>query len=104
MEKYDHIIVNLTQTKHEVTKYGIRNKRITIIPMGIDERFLVEHKSRSSTKKFKIGYIGGLSYKKNIEFALKASLYLNTKYFEFDLYGAGNLYWNTLYKKYQKII
>jgi glycosyltransferase involved in cell wall biosynthesis len=85
----DFIIANSTQTAEELQQLGFKSKKISVINLGIDERFTkLAPFPRKSTNKFIIGYLGAFGPNKNIDFILKlAKLIKKDKNVEFRVYG-----------------
>ncbi|MCL4365191.1 MAG: glycosyltransferase [Candidatus Marsarchaeota archaeon] len=82
----DYISVNSTQTRHEAIKLGYPKDRIFIVPHGVDERFLSKVKGKDH-KGLRVGYIGALNKRKNIQFAIDAFKRLKQKDAEFEIWG-----------------
>ncbi|MEM3504091.1 MAG: glycosyltransferase [Nitrososphaeria archaeon] len=98
----DYIIVNSSQTKTDVIKYGIDTNKVFITNMGVDERFLSKIALQEKRHTFTIGYVGGINYKKNIEFALKASMHIQDSNIKFSIWGERTIYAALIAKKYRK--
>ncbi len=86
----DCLIVSSTQTRDEAIKLGY-NKKIYVINLGIDKRFLSPILSKESKKindKFIVGYVGRMALYKNVDFAIRAIKAIDNKDIELRLYGS----------------
>ena len=82
----DYISVNSTQTRHEAIRLGYPKDRIFIVPHGVDERFLSKVKQKDHNG-FRVGYIGSLTKRKNIQFAIGAFKNMGQKDAELEIWG-----------------
>ena len=101
LNRSDHIIANSSQTKHDIRKdLNIDNKKISVVNLGIDERYLKSDipKRNWYKKDFKVGYLGILTSNKNIIFALKAFKLIESNYISMDIWGKP-IFSNRYYKK-----
>lgn len=85
--KSDFIIVNSSQTKKEVIKFGYDPKRIFVVNLGVEKTYLKPPILRNPEATFKVGYLGGLGYKKNISFAIKAFRKIKTREIKLEIWG-----------------
>ncbi len=85
----DHVITTSTLVRDEVVKLGFDRDRISIVNVGIDNRFIIEPKSRK-TGKFTVGYLGGHIPRKNVGFAINAFRKIKDPDLEFKIYGKGS--------------
>lgn len=90
----DRIIAVSSQTKEELVTYlGFPEEKISVINLGVDERFgpLNEEKSK---EEYVIGYLGDLNRRKRIDYLIRAFENLKTMYPELKvklyIYGRGN--------------
>ena len=83
----DYIICNSINTMKEVIAYGFPKERVFLTELGVDYRFLHTKLSKKSRKNFRVGFIGTLSPKKNVPFAINAFKKINDKNMEFELWG-----------------
>ncbi len=81
----DYFIASSVQTRDEAIKLGIEKDKISVINLGVDDKFLVKTK-REAQHKFNIGYIGAITYRKNTEMIIKAAKYLHTN-IPINIYG-----------------
>jgi glycosyltransferase involved in cell wall biosynthesis len=101
--KSDYIIVNSTQTKNEAMSLGFKNSNIFITNFGIDERFLEPKKNKIKRRSsFKIGYVGLIGENKNVEFAITAMNFLDTRHYVFEIYGKPEYKYNKILSFGQK--
>ena len=83
----DFIIANSTQTKNEAVKLGFDKKKIFVVSLGIDKRFMQPIKEKKKRDKFVVGYIGAMRKRKNLEFGIKAANMIKNKDIIFDIWG-----------------
>ncbi len=95
-----YLIANSTQTKEEVLAFGIKNKKIKVINLGLDRRFIKSVKSSKHNNFFGVGYIGGLVYRKNIDFAIKAIKEIKEDKIILNIYGNLTRYARMLQENY----
>jgi len=89
--KSDFVFCNSTKTRNEVAKMGFDKRRMFVIPLGIDNRFIkTPIPKRREREIFKVGYIGSLAYPKNVQFAIKAFKMLEDTDAVFEIYGSAN--------------
>lgn len=84
----DYLVANSTQTRDEAVKLGFDRRKIFVANHGIDERFL--HglgKKMPNSKRFRVGYIGTLSFAKNLPFAIRAFMRIRDAGASFEIYG-----------------
>ncbi len=94
------LIANSSQTKNEARELGYK-KRIYTINLGLDARFMSEL-TQQNRNKFKVGYIGGLNYRKNIQLVLKAWKLLNNKHnMELEIWGNRTVESNIMFEHYK---
>ena len=94
-DKYHHFIAISSTTRDSAIKHGFDPRKITLINLGIDERFS-SHKDRFPSTKT-VGYVGSFSLNKNLLFALKSFEKIKDKNIEFKIWGKGhsfNIYKN----------
>ena len=86
----DYILCNSTQTYKTLKERFPWVNDISIVQYGIDDRILNEKKHSKVSKEFIIGYLGALSYHKNVIFILEtAKLLRDNKKYKFVIYGTG---------------
>ncbi len=83
----DFICASSTQTRDEAISLGYDRKRIFVVSLGVDKRFIDTPVKRKKNKIFKIGYIGTLASTKNVEFAIKAFNKLDRSDAVFEIWG-----------------
>ena len=83
----DFIIANSTQTKNEAVKLGFDKKKIFVVSLGIDKRFMQPIKEKKKRDEFVVGYIGAMRKRKNLEFGIKAANMIKNKNIIFDIWG-----------------
>lgn len=92
-KRADAVIAISTKTRAELISSGFDKKKISVIGMGIDERFLVDQakdpsgKKCSAQKDFLIGYVGSFGRNKNLSFAINAFKKLDKKRVTFEIWG-----------------
>ena len=86
----DYIIAISNQTKNEIINLGYDKKRIFVINLGLDERFLKGKKVKTVNKKFVIGYLGSFEQNKNVLSLTKVANRLDKNEFMFNIYGKGS--------------
>ncbi len=66
----DAVIANSQKTKEElVSELGVEEGKITVTPLGVDEKF---KQQKSSHETFTVGYLGGFAGHKDVPFLLEA--------------------------------
>jgi glycosyltransferase involved in cell wall biosynthesis len=70
LHQSDGLIADSSQTKEEAQALGYK-KRIYIVNLGLDSRFITE-RSTYHDGRFRVGYIGGLGPRKNVNFIFRA--------------------------------
>ena len=83
----DYIFANSTQTREEAVKLGFERKRIFLIALGVDDRYVRQVGKSRNKDIFKIGYIGAMRYNKNIKFAVKGINLIKDPKIEFEIWG-----------------
>jgi glycosyltransferase involved in cell wall biosynthesis len=89
--KANHIIVVSNSTKQDLMNlFKISSEKISLIYEGVDNSKYYPRKMKEKGNKFTIGYIGGLSKRKNVDFILKlAKEFKNNKKILFKIAGKG---------------
>ncbi|MEM4067578.1 MAG: glycosyltransferase family 1 protein [Candidatus Micrarchaeaceae archaeon] len=87
----DYIICNSSQTKQEAIKLGYDKDKAFVINLGVDNRFRKGIPEKEANNYFKVGYIGSLLHKKNLEFAISALNKLHDTKIYFDIQGKKEL-------------
>lgn len=86
----DYILCNSTQTYTTIKERFPWLNNISIVQHGTDDKILNEKKHSKINKEFTIGYLGALSYHKNVSFILEtAKLLRDDKKYKFVIYGTG---------------
>lgn len=87
----NHIICVSESTKKDLIKtLGVPKKKIKVIYEGVDHEKLFPLKLKKEKEKFIVGYLGGLSKRKNVETILKVAKKLeNQKEITFKIAGNG---------------
>ncbi len=83
----DYIIAISSQTKEEAIKLGFDKRKIYLVPLGLDERFIKSIKMYKNKNTFVVGYIGALRKRKNLEFGIKASNSITNPKITFEIWG-----------------
>jgi len=83
----NYLTCNSTQTKEEAIKLGFNKNRIFVVNHGIDKRFFKPAKRRIHKTFFKVGYIGGMRTRKNLEFGIEAANLIKDKDIFFEVWG-----------------
>ncbi|MCL4379215.1 MAG: glycosyltransferase family 4 protein [Candidatus Marsarchaeota archaeon] len=95
----DYLVANSTQTRNEAVKLGFDRRKIFVANHGIDERFLSgSGKKMRNSERFKVGYIGTLSFVKNLPFAIKAFMKVRDDSASFEIYGSQKFEYEKLAK------
>ena len=95
----DYISVISTQTRYEAVKLGYPKDRILIVPPGgVNKRFLSKVK-RKAHKGFRVGYLGALNKRKNVQFAIDAFKMLKQKDAKLEIWGRQVLEYQNLVEK-----
>ena len=85
-DNIDHYIAISSLTKEDAIRHGFDPHRITVINLGIDERFtngIIPTRKRGNV----VGYIGSFSLNKNLQFAMRAFSMLPNMDIEFKIWG-----------------
>ncbi len=85
--KADYLIADSTLTREDAVSLGYDRKRICVVSLGIDSRFLSAYAHRRMRKGFVVGSIGSYIYKKNRIFGVKAVKLLEDKDVHMELWG-----------------
>jgi len=93
LKSSDYLIARSTQTKEEAIKLGYPKNRIYISPHGLDDVFIRKKiaKKSKNKKRYVVGYIGGLTYSKNIKFAIDAIGSISDNEVIFNIFGPNRL-------------
>lgn len=102
--KSDFLIANSTQTKEEAVRFGYDKNRIFITWIGLDERYSLAKKLKpnKNKRKFIIGYIGALGYRRNVNLAIDAFRLMDGDDVEFQIWGRRTLESHELDEKASK--
>ena len=102
LKNSDYLIANSTQTKGAVISFGIKNKKIKVINLGLNKNFIKSIKINKDKhdRPFEIGYIGGLIYRKNIKFAINAIKSIEDAKISLNIYGSISKYARMLQENY----
>ncbi|MEM3859913.1 MAG: glycosyltransferase family 1 protein [Candidatus Micrarchaeaceae archaeon] len=92
----DYMLCNSSQTKEEAIALGYPKNRAFVISHGIDNRFQKPITNKKDNENFKIGYIGAMRKRKNVEFAISAMNKLKDKKIYFDIWGKKEFEYNYL--------
>ncbi len=68
----DYMCASSTQTVDEAVSLGYDKKRIFLVSLGIDRRFMAPVRKKARSKSFTVGTMGASSSTKNAEFAIRA--------------------------------
>ncbi len=68
----DHMIAISTLTRDDAISLGYEKDRVSVVNLGIDERFMGPTSAPRARRGFKVGYIGSFVHKKNVVFAVRA--------------------------------
>jgi glycosyltransferase involved in cell wall biosynthesis len=85
----DYLIAISSQTKNEAIKLGYPEDKISVVNLGLDDRYIKPFKLEETKEIFKVGYIGTLRKRKNVKFAIEAINLIDDKKVYFDIYGKG---------------
>ncbi|MGC8680355.1 MAG: glycosyltransferase, partial [Candidatus Micrarchaeia archaeon] len=85
----DYLIAISSQTRNEAVKLGYPKDKISVVNLGLDNRYIKPFKQKESKEGFTVGYIGTLRKRKNVEFAIKAINSIEDNDVHFDIYGKG---------------
>lgn len=85
-DEVDHYIAISSSTKYDAIKHGFDPLKITVINLGIDERFTNTEIPQKKSGRV-VGYIGSFSLNKNLQFAMRAFSMLPNRDIEFRIYG-----------------
>ncbi len=86
MFKSDYLIAVSTLTRDDAVKLGFDKKKIFVVNHGIDKRFFTSIKNKKR-KDFTVGYISGISLRKNLSFAIRAFKMIKEPGYKFDVWG-----------------
>ncbi|MEM3715373.1 MAG: glycosyltransferase [Nitrososphaeria archaeon] len=92
----DYITCNSTQTKEEAIKLGFDKDKAFVVNLGIDDRFKEKIMYKKRSNEFKVGYIGSMAKRKNLEFAISAMNKLKDRKIYFDIWGKKEFEYNYL--------
>ena len=84
----DFLTANSMQTLDEAVSLGFDKKKIFVTNLGVDRRYFVNTARRRKKSQFKVGYIGGMSRSKNLNFAIKAFRMTDKKNNVMEIWGA----------------
>ncbi len=73
----DYFIADSSQTRDEAIRLGIEKDKISVINLGVDNRFLIKRKKEAYHKIFNIGYIGAITYRKNTKMIIETAKHLH---------------------------
>ena len=82
----DYLIAISSQTKDEAVSLGFNKNKIFVVNLGVDERFRMSSHKKSKNL-FKVGYIGSLRPRKNVQFSIKAFKELSDINIIFEIWG-----------------
>ncbi len=82
----DYIIAVSTQTKKDAVKLGFDKSKVFVVNHGLDQRFFSPVKKKKN-KQFTVGYVGGISVRKNLAFAIRAFKMIKKPGYKFDVFG-----------------
>ncbi len=94
---FDHYIAISSLTRDDAVGRGFDPSKISVINLGIDERFINTKITREKDKKV-VGYVGTFSTNKNLHFALRSFSMVDNKEIMFKIWGK-----NHDFKKYRDI-
>ncbi len=94
----DYIIASSTQTRDEAIRLGFDKKRIFVVSLGTDDRFIHTPITKKRGKQFKVGYLGSFAVRKNVAFAVDAFNMLKRQGIIFEIWGkpSGTDYYNQI--------
>ena len=95
MLQSDYLIANSTQTMAEAIRLGYSRKRISVVSLGLDNRFLraPDREPRPvSRRKFIVGYIGTIRRRKGMKMLMDAIQYIDKSKYRFDIYGNSRIF------------
>lgn len=98
--KSDYLIVRSTQTRNEAITLGYDKNKIFVSPNGLNKEFISKpiQKRKVNAPIFRVGYIGGFSYSKNLIFAIDAFKHIKNNNMHFLIYGKKTLEYENLLK------
>ncbi len=87
--KSDYLIARSTQTRDEAISLGYDRHKIFISPNGLNKEFVLKPIPNKQARHplFRVGYIGGFSYSKNLVFAIDAFKHIKNTHIHFLIYG-----------------
>lgn len=83
----DHLICVSSLTKTDAIKLGYERSKISVVNHGVEGKFSKPIKKRYNDPIFRVGYIGALAPRKNVEFAIKTITQLNDQKIKFEIWG-----------------
>lgn len=89
--KSDQIIADTYHGKEEMLEYaqGYDKDKITVVPLGIDDKFMVDSiPEKKDEKIFKVGYLGSFNSYQNIPAAIKAVKSIESPSIRFEIWGS----------------
>lgn len=86
----DFVIVPSTLTGGDIHQIGHVRARVFVVNQGIDSRFSAPIPPPRKTARFRVGYIGAFTFRKNVPFAIEAVRMLDSNRFELQLWGRGS--------------
>ncbi len=91
----DGVIAVSSQTKDELIKYlGFSEKKISVVNLGIDDKFKPLEKRKQDGAVYYIGYLGDLNRRKCVSYLIKAFAQFRKKYpipeAKLAIYGKGD--------------
>ena len=98
--KSDYLIARSTQTRNEAITLGYDKNKIFVSPSGLNKEFISKpiQKREVNAPIFRVGYIGGFSYSKNLIFAIDAFKHIKNNNMHFLIYGKKTLEYENLLK------
>jgi len=95
-EKSDYVVFSAESVQNDAILYALSVKHWKAILLGPRDNFVkakIKKKNKSNT--FNIGYVGAISYRKNIMFLLRTALKMTgMSEYHFTIYGSGPDYKN----------
>lgn len=92
--KSDRIITSFPQSREELIKAAPEydKDKISVVNLGIDNKFIMQKLSpKSSSKLFKVGYLGSFNFSKRIHLAIRAVKMMKEEDVKFEMWGIKNI-------------
>ncbi|MDE1811151.1 MAG: glycosyltransferase [Candidatus Micrarchaeota archaeon] len=85
--KSDYVICVSNQVRDEAVQIGCDPKRLFVVHVGIDERFVETQLPNAEHECFTVGYLGGMITRKNVGFVINSFKSIKDRDIMLNIYG-----------------